>query len=73
MNLAIVECRSCGSAYWVDAELASGAIAGGPCCFGHPVLDIETYPTEKAAKKAREKSKAFTAEYAESRRVKPES
>jgi len=51
MNLAIVECRSCGAAYWVDAELASGAIDGGPCCFGYPVLDIETHPTEKSAQK----------------------
>jgi len=56
MSLAIVECRACGAAFWTAAEHqgkpVSGAIDGGPCCFGHPVLDIERFPTEKAAARA---------------------
>ena len=49
----IIECRACGAAYWSAAvhmgRPVSGAIAGGPCCRGIAVLDIERYPTEKAA------------------------
>ncbi len=55
MNLAIIECRTCGAAYWVEAwigDSAGGAVDGGPCCFGHEVLDIERFPSEKAAAKA---------------------
>ncbi len=48
--LAIVECRHCGKAYW--SEVGGGQIAGGPCCFGHDLLDVERFPNERAAKKA---------------------
>jgi len=52
----IVECRACGVAYWTAArhlgKPVAGAIAGGPCCKGIDVLDIERFPTEKAAAKA---------------------
>ncbi len=51
MNIAIVECRHCGAAYWVEAWIGADAIDGGPCCFGHEVLDIERFPTERAAQK----------------------
>jgi|GEM_PF-6255188 len=47
-SLSIVECRSCGAAYWFDCE-HSGPIDGGPCCFGNPILDVDTYPTERLA------------------------
>jgi len=52
----IVECRACGAAFWTAAvhqgEPVSGAIDGCPGCFGHAVLDIERFPTEKAAARA---------------------
>jgi len=48
MNLNIVECRNCGKAFWFDGDYA-GPIAGGPCCKGLPIMDIEQHPTERAA------------------------
>ncbi len=46
----IVECRHCGKAWWSD--VAGGPIDGGPCCFGHPVLDVDRHPSEKSAESA---------------------
>ena len=49
IDLNIVECKTCGKAYW--AEVKKGClIASGPCCFGHDVLDIERFPNEHMAK-----------------------
>jgi len=50
-SLTIIECRHCGARYWHHlGHLAEGGkIAGGPCCFGHKVLDVATYPTESDA------------------------
>lgn len=50
-SLNVVECRNCGASYWVNLPF-TGVIAGGPCCFDHPVLDIERYPSERAAVRA---------------------
>ena len=49
--LNIVECRKCGTSYWAEVK-QGGGIDAGPCCFGHPVLDIDSYPDERAAIKA---------------------
>jgi len=51
IELSIVECRRCGKSFWWPAAEAM-AIAGGPCCFGHEVLDVERYPTADAAARA---------------------
>jgi len=48
--LNLLECRSCGKAFWFETEL-SGAIDEGPCCKGLPILDAERFPTERAALK----------------------
>jgi len=46
----IVECRHCGKAYWFEVA-DGGAVDGGPCCFGHPIMDIERFPTLRDAVK----------------------
>jgi len=40
VRLTVIECKHCGARYWHHlGHLATdGKIAGGPCCFGHPVL-----------------------------------
>ena len=48
--LNMVECKSCGATYWFAAPHAM-AIAGGPCCFGHKVIDVERFGTEREAQK----------------------
>jgi len=53
MDLSIVECRVCGTSYWIEGK-KGGAVASGPCCFGHFVLDVENYPSEYKARKAYE-------------------
>lgn len=53
--LAVVECKNCGSSQWGEAWIAErcgGVIAAGPCCKDIPVLDIERFPTERAALRA---------------------
>ena len=45
--LYLVRCRHCGARYWHLWDV--GEIAGGPCCFGHEVLDYERYPNEAMA------------------------
>ena len=54
VRLTVVTCRHCGARYWHHlGHLAEGGkIAGGPCCFGHPVLTVSMYPTEAAASAA---------------------
>jgi len=51
MDLSIVECRTCGASYWIEGK-KGGAVASGPCCFGHFVLDVERYTSEYRARKA---------------------
>ena len=55
VRLYLIECRHCGTRYWHElGDLADGGkIAGGPCCFGYPVLDVSRYPTELDAQAAR--------------------
>jgi len=50
VKLSLVECRACGSSFWVEGG-EGGSIASGPCCFGHFVLSIEDYPSEYMARK----------------------
>jgi len=50
MDFSMVECKSCGTAYW--SNVVDGPIEAGPCCFGHAVLDIENHPTARVASKA---------------------
>ena len=45
--LYLIRCRHCGVRYWHLWDV--GEIAGGPCCFGHEVLDYERYPNETMA------------------------
>jgi len=54
VRLTMITCRHCGACYWHHlGHLATGGkIAGGPCCFGHSVLDVATYPTEEQARQA---------------------
>jgi len=49
--LTIITCNHCGKHYWHQlGHLAKGGkIAGGPCCFGHAVLEVAAYPTEADA------------------------
>jgi hypothetical protein len=49
-DLNIVECRHCGATYWA-AVPQSMAIDGGPCCFGHKLIDVAQYTSEHEAKK----------------------
>jgi len=51
IDLNMVECKACGESYWVNLDI-TGVIAGGPCCKDIPVLDIERFPTERAAVRA---------------------
>lgn len=48
-KLSIVECGHCGAAYWWAID-RSVVFVAGPCCFGHPVLSIERFPTEYTAR-----------------------
>jgi len=50
MTLNIMECRGCGKSFWYAWKEAL-VIASGPCCFGHEVLDIDRFPTARAAAK----------------------
>lgn len=49
-DLNMVECKNCGATYWFAAPHAT-VIDGGPCCFGHKVIDVERFGTELEAQK----------------------